>query len=249
MRRIIVPDSHGMYADDKAVVAACNIIAKVKPREIVFLGDHVDCSGLFSRFEPHYQRDTQYSIKEDFATARDFLYETRKRAPKADIHYLEGNHEQHIERWAVNNAKDDAETYLDALGAPARLDLEKLRIRYYPRQRTNPGTHTPGFVRLDKCLFTHGSSTAIHATYNLLRDYGTSIVHGHTHRAVHVIRRLPDGSTIHGACPGTLAQLQMTYQHTAVSQWSHGVGFQEIDSGGQLHHLNIPIVEGRYVLP
>jgi hypothetical protein len=250
MRRVIIPDSHGQYADMKAIVAAVDIIKKVKPQSVVGLGDHSDCGGPYSKWGALYLDEMEYDSDTDFAEAEHFFAEIRRAVPRAEIDVLEGNHEHHIERWAVGAMdKVDAKLYLISGSPPARMAFNKKRIRYHRRSIKGPGMDVPGYIQLEGCAFTHGNAHGIHATYNMLRECNTNLVHGHTHRAAHVTRRLANGDVIFGASPGTLARLQMFYQHTQVSQHSHGVGLQEIDSSGRCWHFNVAIHDGEYRLP
>ena len=249
MRRVILPDSHGSLADPKAVSAALRIIKVWKPDEIVLLGDCVDASGIYSRLPAVNCDDAKYSPANDFAKAKAYLGRVRDAAPKADIHYLEGNHEEHIDRWIANNIKDEneREVFRSTMGCFSRLNLGGYGIFYYPRTLVNVGVTVPGFLRLDGCLFTHGEGASKHATSLLLDRHRQNIVHGHTHRAVCLSKRMLDGNPIIAACPGTLSKLQMFYNHTSLTEWTHGVGLQEWN--GKLWHFNVAIQDGEYRLP
>ena len=107
--RVIIPDSHGSEIDVPARDAFLADLKQVNPREIVMLGDHVDVGGIFSTHQRSYVEEIRYSYEDDLAAAADFLDEIQKRAPKAEIFALEGNHEAHAERWVARtfyHAKD-----------------------------------------------------------------------------------------------------------------------------------------------
>lgn len=250
MKRVIIPDSHGQYIDKGAEDAAIAILKHVKPTEVVLLGDHVDCGGMYSRFDRLGINDIYFS-KIDFKAAQTFMERVRSTVGRsASILYLEGNHEQHIERWACKQLReqDDIDLYLASGSVPKRLTLDKLRITYYRRDEFHHGMSSPGVIKLDGCLFTHGLSAALYATARHLAAYSENIVHGHTHRAASHVGRLATGRIIQAHCPGTLARLQQLYQHSAVSQHTHGVAYQEV-SGGELYHFNVGIRNGKWKLP
>lgn len=247
--RVVIPDSHGSYIDKKAAAACVRDIVKIKPDEIVFLGDHVDASGMFSKFKAQYLGELDYSYKGDIDAAKSFVTAVRRAAPRADIHYLEGNHEWHVERWIASTFDpSDARDAYKAFGPDVRLDLSNLGIKYLRRSDVGRGMSTRGVLRLAGCDFVHGIAASLHATSKHLDVFGGNVVHGHTHRAVSIARRRPDGSLISAHCPGTLAKLSPLYMHTSVTNWSHGYGLQFVD-GKKLFHYNIPIIDGKTRLP
>jgi len=249
IKRLVIPDSHGQYINRKAAKAAIEIARKVKPDEIVFLGDQLDASGLFSAFKRAYLTDT-YDFRRDVKMAREFIEDVVSAAGEPDVYALEGNHEQHIERWIAGTASSDAAGFLgDALDPFKILGFDKLGATYVKRGQLTPGMSVRGVLRLQGCLFTHGGYQSIHATHRHATAFGSNICHGHTHRSTSVVLRRPTGEVYGGYCPGTLAEFAPLYQQTTPESWSHGVGLQFVDSRGQLTHFNVPIHEGRYALP
>ena len=250
MIRVIVPDSHGSYIDIAARDAFLKDLKLLAPREIVMLGDHVDVSGIFSNHPRNYVEELAYSYEEDCQAAATFLDKIQDNAPGASVYYIEGNHEQHLERWAarVHTSKRDAEAYLKINGPETRLELKRRGIRYYRMSEQYMGLAVPGTIRLGKCYFLHGYRAGKHATAAHLDDLGGNLVHGHTHRSASVIRRTASAGEIGAHCPGTLARLQPLYLHTSVSSWSHGYGVQMVERDGRFLHINVPIVRGRSLL-
>lgn len=249
--RVIIPDSHGEHIDRAAAAAALEDIKALDPHEIVMLGDHLDCGGTFSSHQRSYTNEMTESYEDDVAAANWFLDAIQRRAPRAEIHYLEGNHEQHVERWATRTfaSHKDAVGYVERNGPAAVLDLKRRGIRYYLRSTQYQGIPLPGTIRLGKCFFVHGISHSKHATANHLARFGASVVHGHTHRCQSAVERTVT-SNAHGAhCPGTLAKLQPLYKHTEPTSWSHGIAVQFVNRSGLFMHINVPIVKGRSLLP
>lgn len=249
IKRVAIPDSHGCYIDKVAAAAVIADIKRIKPDEVVFLGDHVDASGLFSKFRAQYIRDLDYTYRDDIDKAKDFIAQVRKAAPKAKIYYLEGNHEWHVERWiATTFSPSEAIDATRAFGPDVRLGLAGLGIEYIRRSDLTIGTTSRGVLSLDGCYFVHGISASLWATGRHLDVFGANVCHGHTHRAVSVVRRRPSGEVIGGYCPGTLAQFAPLYLHTTPDNWTHGYGLQFVDKG-ILHHYNVAIINGKTVLP
>lgn len=220
------------------------------PSEIILLGDHVDCGGMFSVHQPSYLEDVEYSYEEDCNAANVFLDAVSKAAPRARSWYIEGNHEQHIERWVSRNFtnKKDA-TYTRGVMAPEhKLALKRRGIKYIRSSETYMGLAIPGTIRIGKCFFLHGYRAGKHATSAHLDDFGANLVHGHTHRSQAVMRRTASSGGIGAWCPGTLAKLQPLYLHTSVSSWTHGFAMQLVENTGRFMHINVPIVDGNSML-
>ncbi len=247
--RFIIPDSHGSHIDWDAANALLSDLKCLDPHEIVMLGDHLDCGGTFNSHQRTYTNEFAESYEDDCAAANRFLDLIQAAAPKAEIHFLEGNHEQHVERWAARNFQShrDAEMFLERMGPAAALDLKRRGIHYYRRSVFYQGLAIPGCIRLDKCFFVHGISHAKHADSVHLQRFGASVVFGHIHRSMgRVERTVTSGG--HGAwCPGTLAKLQPLYKHTAPSDWSHGYAVQEVLKSGHFEHTNVPIFGDRTI--
>lgn len=253
MFRVVVPDSHGCFIEAPAAKAFIEDCKYLDPDEVVMLGDHVDCSSIFSTHPRNYLDDMVYSYEEDLAAADRFVGQIEAAAPRASkygrIHYIEGNHEAHVERWisrTLQHAKD-AEAMRDVLAPDRRLRLKERGIKFYRSAQFYSGLPIRGAVKLGKCIFLHGYRASKYATAGHLDDLATNLVHGHTHRSQSHIKRTISGE-IGAWCPGTLAQLQPLYQHTSQSAWSHGYGLQVVEADGSFCHINVPIARGKSML-
>ena len=249
--RVVIPDSHGEHIDLPARDACLRDIRALAPREIVMLGDHLDCGGTFSANQRNYTNEMTESYEDDVEAANKFLDAIQRAAPRAHIFYLEGNHEQHVERWASRTFQShkDAVGYVERCGPEAVLALKRRAIRYYRRSELYMGLAVPGIIRLGRCHFVHGISVSKHAASTHLSRVGDNIVFGHVHRVQSVVERTVTSSGFGAWCPGTLAKLQPLYRHTAPTDWSHGYGLQFVSSSGQFLHVNVPIVKGISLLP
>lgn len=246
MIRLIVPDSHGDKIDKRAKAAFLQDVAFLKPREVVFLGDHVDAGSLFDGHQPNARDDIESSYEEDVTAANDFLTEIQERcSPRCQYWYIEGNHEHHIERWAVRNVprKRDVDDFIRHFAPHHRLQLKERGMQFIGRFQRHSGLSAYNTLRLGKCLFTHGYSASKHATAAHLVRAGMNIVHGHTHRAQSYVMRSVAGGMMAAFCPGTLSILQPTYAHTSsgVTDWSHGYAIQFVAKTGTFLHVNVPI--------
>jgi predicted phosphodiesterase len=248
--RLIIPDSHGHHIDLPARDALLADAAAIRPHQTVWLGDHLDAGGTFSEHQRTYTNEMVESYEEDVAACNEFLDKYEVASPKDEDFYIEGNHEQHIERWAARNAMNakEADYILKRMGPIAVLGLEKRGIKYFKRSE-HYGLPIPGAIRLGKCHFVHGISHSEHAAEQHLKRFGASVVYGHTHRAAYVTERTVTAEGIMAANPGTLAKLQPLYKHTAPTSWSHGYDLQLVHPSGNFCHIHVPILAGVSFLP
>lgn len=251
MIRLIVPDSHGAYIDKQAMKVFLQDLSALDPDEIVMMGDHVDCSGVFSKHKRSYRDELEYSYKKDIEYARLFLDAIQSNAPRAKIYYIEGNHEQRAERWAVDTFShpDDVSYAMSTFGPAAQLDLDGRGIEFFRMSEFYCGLTIPGTIKLGKCHFVHGICANKYATATHLEKFGDNVVHAHTHRMQQHSKRTVANGEIGAWCPGTLSELQPLYAHTNPTDWSHGYGLQFVNAKtGSFLHLNVPIVNGQSLL-
>jgi len=251
MVRVIIPDSHGNHIDIPARDACLRDVKALNPTHVIMLGDHLDCGGTFSSHQRTYTNEMAESYADDVDATNEFLDLLQEAAPSArEWDYLEGNHEQHVERWTARNFHNqrDAEALLEVFGPEKVLNLKRRHIRYYRRSIQYDDVSIPGCIRRGKCHFVHGISHSKHAAATHLSRFGASVVFGHIHRSQSVVERSVTNNGYGAWCPGTLAKLQPLYKHTEPSSWSHGYGVQFVNPSGNFIHVNVPILNGESML-
>lgn len=250
--RVCIPDTHGAKIDRRAAGAMLADIRALQPAEIVLLGDHVDCGGFLAQHHVMgYVAETDYSYAEDCDAASAFLDEVQKTAPNAKIWYIEGNHERRVETWCVTETlrhAKDAEMLRKAFAPEFRLQLKRRGITYIRQSMFYQGLPVPGTLKLGKCFFTHGISTAKHAAAVHVARFAGNIVYGHTHRADYTPTRLVNVGLVAAWSPGCLCELQPLWQHTKPTDWNHGYSVQLVRKDGNFQHINVAIVGGQSLL-
>lgn len=249
MIRLVVPDSHGAMADAAAVAAMLGDVPRLDPTQVVLLGDHMDTSGVWSSYVPRTADEKAYRYHRDVAATNALLDELQARAPRAEVWYLEGNHEARVRTWAVERMPlDDVDAFCADVAPEAKLRLRDRGIHYVRRDQTYQGIAAKNTIRLGRCYFTHGISSTTHAAAAHLATFADNVVYGHTHRADYAARVRVDGETIIATSPGCLAQRLPSYQHTKPDGWVHGYAFQEVAKSGRFQHVNVAITRGRSML-
>lgn len=252
--RVVVPDTHGCVIDQSALSVFLGDLEYLgdQVREIVMLGDHLDCGGFLAQHHTlGYVASTTYTFEDDVDACNKLLDSIQSFCPKAQIHYLEGNHENRIERWCVTQALgqgQDASYLLRLFGVESVLNLEKRGIKHYRQGERYDGVPIPATIQLGKCYFTHGSRTGKHAAASMLQDFGGNVVFGHTHRMDSYTMRTVNEGVIGAWCPGCLCDMQPRWRHTQITGWSHGYGVQFVQPDGTFLHINVPIIDGKSYL-
>lgn len=252
--RIIIPDTHGSFVDQAALAAFLADLGSLAGgvREIVLLGDHIDCGGFLAQHHTMgYVAEADYTFEQDVSAANVLLDAIQTTCPRATIHMLEGNHERRIERWIMTQVlanKREASYLASLFSAEKVLHVQRRGIHYYKQGIFYDGVSLPATIRLGKCYFTHGSRTGRFPARAMLEDFGGNVVFGHTHRMDFAVKRTVDHGAIGAWCPGSLCRLQPLWNHTQITGWSHGYGLQLVRHDGTFFHVNVPIIDGHSYL-
>jgi hypothetical protein len=249
--RVLIPDTHGAHIDPTAAAAFLGDLEYLQPREVVWLGDHLDCGGFLARHHTMgFVAEAAYSFSGDIDAANQFVDEVQKRTPNAVHHFLTGNHEHRIERWCCTHAlgnDKDASLLLKSFGVQAVLNLEKRGIHYYPRGHIEPNLRTRGAIKLGCCYFVHDVSTARNAAQVAIGKFGANVSFGDTHRIDYAVSRKAERDIV-AATHGCLSILRPYWQETNITDWSHGYGVQIVSNSGEFLHIIVPIIEGKSLL-
>lgn len=244
--RAIWPDSHGTYADPVAMGVFLHDLALLQPEEVVMLGDHVDCGGFLAQHHViGYVAQGTYTYEDDVEAARQHLDQAQKAAPKAKFTYIEGNHEDRVERWCMQqtlaNSKDG--DYLRRAFAPCfLLGLAERGIDYVRRSVCYDGLSIPGTRRFGKCLFLH--DPGISDPRRALARFGTSLVHGHDHASHANVSATVGAGEIGIWSFGCLALRQQLYAHSRPTGHTNGYGIQLVSRSGHFLTISVPIIGG-----
>lgn len=226
------------------------VMKRLAPRKLTVLGDGLDAE----RFSRHRKRSRKERVSTSFFESevrpmRDLL-DYAERCGVEEITYLEGNHEERVERWITEEGgvwEDVAD-----LIQPQAL-LEKGRAAKFSWVPYVPGDGSIQHVHLaDDLIATHGWSCCKHAAAKHLADVGTaSVIFGHIHRRQSATLRDPlSGRVRHGWCPGTLSKLQPIWCTPHPTQWSHGFSLVWSSNSGDSWTAYTPAIErGRCILP
>jgi hypothetical protein len=246
---VIFSDVHGNQHDPAAFAALLGDLKALKPDRIFIGGDFINCGGFLA--EHHtlgYVAETDDSYEDDVRVSNILLDAIVEASGCGDIHYLEGNHEWRVERWALTQrlAHHKDIEHLRRTFAPEHvLRLAERGIRYY-RQGRDHGCGIPGWVRLDKVFFVHKLSNAADAASVAMAKAGGNVCYFDTHRAAFKPKFVPGIGLLAAWNPGCLCQRQPLYANTRPTEWTHGYLVRFISKAtGSFQMVNVTIDEGK----
>jgi len=246
--RVSFGDMHGMRMDRPAVEALLADIKRLAPDEIVLGGDMIEGGGFFAQHHVlGYVANCDYTYQEDIAATNWFLDELQKVAPNAKVYYLEGNHEDRIERWVVDETMGharDAEFLLGLFGPQVLLRLHERGITYIRRSEKTDPKLPYGWLKLGKMFYAHEVSGGKNAASKALAMTAGNVTVFHTHQESSATLELVSVGIIKAFCPGCLCEKQPMWRHSNPTNWNHGYAIDVVAPSGNFQHIQVPIWEG-----
>lgn len=246
---VIVSDIHGNKHEPAALAAFLADLAVIKPNRVFLGGDILDCGGFLA--EHHtlgYVAETADSYEEDVSATNLILSKIQHESGDADCHYLEGNHEWRVERWAVTQRlahHKDIELLRRTFAAEYVLSLKRRGITYYRQGEIHGECRVPGWVKLGKLFYVHKISNAKDAAGAAIGKTAANVVFFDTHRAAFAPRHLPGVGLISAWNPGCLCKRQPLWMNTNPTGWNHGYLVRFISRTGLFQMVNVSIEHGR----
>ena len=148
--------------------------------------------------------------------AESLLLQLKKRCPAAKLWYLEGNHEERLEKWIISSVMrhgKDAAFLRNLCGPEAVLHLEKRNIPYITKGRCHGGCRVQGTIKAGRVYVTHGTRHGKNAAAQMLQRFGASVVFGHVHKLMSVMDRNVHDGEIGAWSVGHLSRQQPLWRH------------------------------------
>lgn len=168
---VVISDLHYPFHLEPALRNVYRLLEDLQPQTLVLNGDILDCYSI-SSFEGDPRKPL---LADEIKGAKAIIEKFRSIVPHADMHFIEGNHEERLGRLVANNPGLYG---LEVLTWPRLLGLPEMGIKY-----TGYKEHI--VIHGDICV-THGHKVSKHAGYSakahLLDNGYQNVLHGHTHR-------------------------------------------------------------------
>jgi len=242
---LVLPDLHIPHHDRAALACVFKAYEHLRPDEVVILGDWLDCE-QFSTHPKSSMAEVRAHrfVDDELQPCIEAL--DRLQARGNSLVYIEGNHEQRIERFAISLG-DGLGPELYALVCPRAIFAQgRKRFTWIPyKSQLAHYEITPDLWALHGWSFAK-SAARIHQD----RAVSVSVVYGHTHRQQSEARRDPaSGRVLKAWSPGCLCKLQPLYRQNMPTSWVQGFSIVYIGSGGRWTDYTVTIQDGECVLP
>lgn len=226
----VFSDVHIPFQDDLALNAMIEFLQEYKPDIILLLGDVID----FYQISTFIKNPAKKSVKSEIEETKTFLAELRYLFPDAQIIYKTGNHEDRLEKFIFQNAKQIADLISDLL--PLQLGLKELDIEY----KTEP-------FAIGKLWFLHGHEKpggAYNPEYitNVMWQYiHDNFIVGHFHRKQQKTFKNISGDTF---WTGALGYLAGEMDYAILNKWTQGFCTVDYSQSGHFRANNHEILQG-----
>jgi predicted phosphodiesterase len=238
---LVISDIHIPYQDDKALGVMYQFSKDYKPDKIFINGDLLDFYRLSTFDQDPGRRDT---VTEEAYKTREFLKDLRKRNPKAKITYLQGNHENRLQRYLWRNPELAG---LDSLELKNLLEIKKWNIKEVKVDR-DYWSKTTGHIKQGDAIIMHGDSrlngakggsySGYAAKNTMLNGINSSVIMGHTHRGATIYHTTANG-ILTGVEGGCLCQIPPN------ANWQQGFVTFETEGGKNYNYHFHHIVNGQ----
>jgi len=232
-KHVMIGDTHGVFVDQRVWASVLDFVRDFKPDAIHLMGDIADFYDI-SRFSKDPTRRVMLAKEIDF-TKTVILAEIRRAAgQKCKIDWIEGNHEERLQKYLWRQAPELAG--VPSMEMEALFDMNRYGISYVR------GNITVGDLQL-----THGNLVRKHSGYTakaMLDDYGMSVMHNHTHRLGSVYKTDRSGEYV-AYENGCLCRTDLDYVDHP--NWQHGFSVGWVLPTGRFHIQQIAVVDGRFV--
>lgn len=228
---MVTNDYHIPYEDSKSIDMMTKVAKVYKPDIFVINGDFVDFYSLsFWDKNPEH-----FDVTHEIERAKGYLKQLRSAVgPKTQMYYLEGNHENRLQRYLWKNPEL---AQLDVLKMENLLDLDKYNVKWIGADmdywKKSSGALNLGNTRImhgDNRL--NGASTSKYSGYsikNTLQTTRKNTIIGHVHRgAIHY--NTNEDETLVGIEGGCLCQ------EIPTANWQQGFTTFELHRGKGYNH-------------
>jgi len=229
---VILPDVHLTDKVPKEYTLTKKFIKDYKPDEIILLGDFMEVASLSSYDLCKARLIEGKRFEKELEIARLEINALCNLSKK--ITYLEGNHEDRIERYL-----DDHPELEGMLEIPKRLQFTQNGVHWHKMNT---------LIKRGKLYFTHGVYYGKYFAKKTLDDYGCSIVVGHTHRH-QIMTSYPKMQKYPMICYGLgcLGDTDPSYKKNCPTGHINQFAIAEIGSKGYFNLYPITIINNTFI--
>ncbi len=232
-KTLILSDLHFPYQDNDAIVGALKY-GKEKGIDSIYInGDMLD----FYQLSFHEKDPRKTSIKTELEMGRKFFAMLRRDFPECAIYFIQGNHENRMERYL-------------RVKAPELLDVEEFRLDILLRMAEYGVVEVPYSSKcyFGKLLVEHGDKMkgagGVNPARTLSLNFKRPTLCGHFHRTSSSNSVVYDDDNIMCWSTGCLCELEPSYM--PLNNHNHGAAIVEVNhSDNSFKVENFIIINGK----
>ncbi len=241
IRKVLaLSDIHYPYEDKKTMKAVEKYMATQKWDELIYLGDVLDFDCVSSHNKKKPGLTAGKSVQADYDYVNKIFDRHRGIVgPNCKINFIQGNHDQRIERWI-----EEFPAMKGILEVQKGLKLKERGINWVPYWST-------GVVyKIGKASFIHGRYTNDTHAKKHVSAYGTSTFYGHLHdRQLYSLTHNGDNKTIIGESLGCLCDYRQYWAKGYPNRWQQAFGIFYFLPNGNFTHYVPSIFDHKFVGP
>ena len=238
-RTIVTPDKHFPLADMPAIKVVCKAIEILKPDTYVDLGDTGEWESVSHwKWKKKKRPPVEYQLPEikkdikDVNNGMDIIDESLDKANCKNRHFIEGNHEDWLNRFTEEHP------YLK-FNTPSALNLKERGYTFHPLGK---------YLKIGKLFFYHGHhyGSQHHAKNHLLK-LGVNIMYGHHHDVQqHCVTHM-DGqkSAWSIGCLKDMSDEENSWLGHRKHNWSHAFAIVDFFGNGYFTVHVMQIIKGK----
>lgn len=222
---LVIPDIHTRpeFPNDRADLVS-KLICDLNPDVVINMGDQCDFPSLsaYDRGKRSFVGRTYRADVDSHLEFQERLWEPVKRRKKKMPRrvFLEGNHEQRIDR-ALDLSPELSNT----------ISFRDLSTELYYNDIVRYTGTTPGQIEIDGITYSHYFIAGVsgrpiggeHHAYSLLAKQYASCTASHSHLTDYAIRTTANGKKIHGLVAGCFLDYQLDWAGETNKLWWKGV--------------------------
>lgn len=223
---LIVPDCHRPFHDRKAYALMIKVASLVGLDEVVVLGDYADFYSV-----SRHLKDPRVGtlLVEEISSVREGLDELEHLFPSAKKVFLEGNHEQRLEKYLIEKAPG----LFGVTDIPFLFELNRRPLWSYI-----PFGRSQSYRVLGSDLFAFHRPKASTPKQHIGKTFVSS-VYGDIHKIERAHSVSLDGKQLIAVCPGWLGDVtsRVFDYMPSVPQWQLGFAIVYLDTETQAFHV------------
>lgn len=208
---LILSDTHIKFQNNKAIDLAIEYSKfNYKIDVVLLLGDILDMYAV----SKYAKEQKMPELQKEINATKQFLKYIRLNFAKQQIIYVQGNHEERIEKFLMSKATELSS--LDCLQLNELLDFKKFKIDYINHKR---------LLKYHDFIISHGHEfsgvSGEDSTKKLLNKYNSNLIHCHLHKTNEFFKINPfDNTLLRAYSVGCLCDIKQNY--LPYSNWNLG---------------------------